>query len=1291
MNKKKIISSLTAAGILATVGATGVMAADTETTKALGEFTNLIEEKTVVPFILKSESDRVTGKDLKDSFANSSKFTFKSKALADDQVLATGDVVYIDGTPRTIVVYGDVNGNGEVTIADAVAIVRHLTGDEKISPADAKFIAADLDHNKEIKINDAVGIARVLTKDNAYSNITTAPTEAVEVSEIKDLTIRKYNVGAGTATLEVSFDKLPKGYTFEVVSEEANGTDLTVGNTSAEGNTVKIDVSGIVQKDEYTLKVFDADKKEIATKTVVFRTVNVPTLATAQIKNDAAIKDTNVGNYSMVLKIISGTDTNEVSADLNVKLYSKDDGEAKYSLKAEATGKLAANTSSASVTFGNLNKLEDGEYIVLVEAKDANGNIAYNTRDALIGQTDLDTITNAIEVATPTLANFYTVNKASEVPEVFADVKRNGTGLDVTANSNKLALKYYVIVKDATDSTVPSVDDLKKSSNVAVATGTTAQKTITVANVRNLGNAKKVYVLAENPVSGITSHVLTVNLPSDDITELSKVTGIKIDTTVDSENLTVYSWVDSNKKGRTGYQVKVYRTHSGDTTVVAEERTSSTEYDIKNVMKQYGEAGDTFTIAVKVLGDGTTYADSDYETTAPNVGVVAVNAVTNISFDQKTAVLSWAKAADTKDTEKLVINLYKAFKNDDATNGYEYKLVKSGIETGANTSYMDLSSYINAEKTGLYTATITSIAKADSYKVDTKEKVQLTTIGDMETVTDYTTVATAATFVYAEAPAITNIKAKATTITVRYVPLDIPGFTGTVSYKAVVMKKNADNGNYDVITGFTQTPATTPVAAADETDKNDHVISGTGIEASKDYKVKLQATVNGNVKETAFQDVTTTAVAIPATTYTVVDISDKTLAEATVTGTDIGITSDGYIKTATVAYNSDTPNYREFKEIIEKLDKNDTFTMNPDDEVTAVTITGGTESRVVNLGALNKKATLTINGTAKKVTVTGSVETVTATSGSVNLSGLTVAKKINSVAAASDLTVKEGTTAVLAAGTLTLNGVKMTVPATEVKVGADNEIKFMANVSGVDITDSSAVLATSDDYTLNNLTITTTDDDFVPVINLVNADVTGTTTLNGAGDVKIVTTQKYTFGTTTIKSNSSEGMTLTFKDGSDDGTITSYNELYSIEGNVTIESAKAGGATLYLDEKEATKIPAMLVNAGVAFKAEGNVSGTYEVNSDNKLTINMTSGKIVVGTRASDTRTITSNVVKVAIPAGVNISDVTAVTKIGDAETTVEKEDIEASSDNGYIEITVPAGAQKLIINWNGVKEIVTL
>ena len=65
---------------------------------------------------------------------------------------------------------GDINGDGVVTITDAIAIFRHLADKVKITEADAEW-AADVDGNGKIEILDAINIFRYLADKMTFEEL----------------------------------------------------------------------------------------------------------------------------------------------------------------------------------------------------------------------------------------------------------------------------------------------------------------------------------------------------------------------------------------------------------------------------------------------------------------------------------------------------------------------------------------------------------------------------------------------------------------------------------------------------------------------------------------------------------------------------------------------------------------------------------------------------------------------------------------------------------------------------------------------------------------------------------------------------------------------------------------------------------------------------------------------------------------------------------------------------------------------------------------------------------------
>lgn len=112
--------------------------------------------------IIKGVPSGTTGTDLKNNIkTGNATITIFDKdgntALADNDVLGTGAVVKVNGTDSyTIIVNGDLSGDGKVTIHDLGIIKRHLT--EKITLEGAYLKAADLDNNGAIDSVDMVFI-----------------------------------------------------------------------------------------------------------------------------------------------------------------------------------------------------------------------------------------------------------------------------------------------------------------------------------------------------------------------------------------------------------------------------------------------------------------------------------------------------------------------------------------------------------------------------------------------------------------------------------------------------------------------------------------------------------------------------------------------------------------------------------------------------------------------------------------------------------------------------------------------------------------------------------------------------------------------------------------------------------------------------------------------------------------------------------------------------------------------------------------------------------------------------
>ena len=205
MDKKKIISSLTVAGMLATAGATSVFADSTDPdTAKLGEYKKnytTLAGKTVVPFVLQSDSDRVTGKDLKKALPG------LQTSLEDTDVVKSGDVVRVNGQDRTILIYGDANQDGKVSLTDVQAALNHYRAIKTLEGA--AFAAADLDNNGKISLVEVQKMLNVNRGLAEVKDLTVAP-----VAEKADEVIAKISnrtIARDGSYIEIKYDAKANG------------------------------------------------------------------------------------------------------------------------------------------------------------------------------------------------------------------------------------------------------------------------------------------------------------------------------------------------------------------------------------------------------------------------------------------------------------------------------------------------------------------------------------------------------------------------------------------------------------------------------------------------------------------------------------------------------------------------------------------------------------------------------------------------------------------------------------------------------------------------------------------------------------------------------------------------------------------------------------------------------------------------------------------------------------------------------------------------------------------------
>ena len=288
MNKRlKIVSSLALAGMLVTssLGINKVLATTAEdnyTTNPVAVYRNLVEGKTVVPFVLVNKDDVLTVKDVVESdMFNGKVETINGTAISSlDTLVGTGDkFTTTDGTEYTIVVYGDVDGNGRINALDALQVeksnVNMLTLD------DVQKEAADVKNDARVNSLDSLAIKRYVV-GLSESVIDTLPEkeEVVEDSNytlsLKDASyVNSTNVGGVTLKMDLK-ETLDKATNLKlVVSDGENKVEQNV-TVSAHTDYMEIALSSLAGLKDGTLTVDLYDGETIVGTVQVVKNTVVP-------------------------------------------------------------------------------------------------------------------------------------------------------------------------------------------------------------------------------------------------------------------------------------------------------------------------------------------------------------------------------------------------------------------------------------------------------------------------------------------------------------------------------------------------------------------------------------------------------------------------------------------------------------------------------------------------------------------------------------------------------------------------------------------------------------------------------------------------------------------------------------------------------------------------------------------------------------------------------------------------------------------------------------------------------
>lgn len=239
----KIVSSLALAGLLATNAVGAVTAATTNdqiTTEPVGVYKKLVEGKTIVPFVLTNRNDKVTIKDIKESKEfNITKFNGLS--ISDENtVVGTGDTFTSNGQEYTVVIYGDVDGDGDIDASDALLLEKHMVGIEKIDAVQQE--AADIVNDAKLDVNDPLEMKKyvVYLKDEIIDKLPEKEEEVInsnyEIQVNENGMINRQTAGNTTLKINVA-ETLDEDTSYEIYAKVADGEAIKVGDVEVPAHT----------------------------------------------------------------------------------------------------------------------------------------------------------------------------------------------------------------------------------------------------------------------------------------------------------------------------------------------------------------------------------------------------------------------------------------------------------------------------------------------------------------------------------------------------------------------------------------------------------------------------------------------------------------------------------------------------------------------------------------------------------------------------------------------------------------------------------------------------------------------------------------------------------------------------------------------------------------------------------------------------------------------------------------------------------------------------------------------
>ena len=622
MKNFRFLSSLAVAGMLTTsiMGTTLAAEGDVQT-RNLGTYK--VADKSATAFILDNRYDKVTMGDLKASDTFKDKNITTEGPISNDTVLGTGSKFKVDDKEYVVVVYGDVNNSGTVSIDDVVKVAEM---EAKLTDAtDVEKEAADVanDDNK-VTIDDVVKIAEYETgyTDKLVDPEPTMDKENPPVQSQYDFTVNGNNTVNDTnkATSKINIKskngRVEKETEFNLYYIDKNGkeqstsvNDLKIAQFADESGKIDANLSSvvtaIVNTDEKEQEVTLVLKEKDSDKIVGTTTITINTICPEAVKISARRKGTEQAGLKFESKsgkdiakvhyIISDNNTNiDEVADLMNTSYHAD-------LKSTT---VEGNKFDSILDWEALKNstTSDKHYKVYFVVENTAGNLSKKVYQAVVPND----------------------SSAAQAGQATGITVEDDLKVKFTAPENNVPDTYTIIVYNEAREVIAEVSVNKNSDGT--------EKNI-ASNVPEAGKYS-ITIVSDAKDDGSMSASEETEPVEFEVSQLAEVTGIHFET--DEETDKVYlkwdEYSDAENEAFSGYTIKIYKYNP-----------ATKDYDRTEVSKKENVGTDLTEIELKNVNDSSTF------TPDPNTRYKAV-IFANSSKGK-------VKASEETETEKDYFNL----------------------------------------------------------------------------------------------------------------------------------------------------------------------------------------------------------------------------------------------------------------------------------------------------------------------------------------------------------------------------------------------------------------------------------------------------------------------------------------------------------------------------------------------------------------------------------------------------------------------------------------------------------